>query len=276
MPLLDIQSFKSYRKYLNDLFLEEKHSTSGVTLAKFAQAFDMSLSALKMIMSGSRNLTVRNIHVIADALRLDEGSHQYFESLVLYEQSSSKGEKAFYKRRLKLLKKDQVNSTNSVRLSESRIISHWYYPALLIYLIDISKITEHNVLSELDFATISDSFRVSEPDIRKAVEHFKALGLLQAKTEEKIHFIFDKVSTTYPHRRYIKDVVGEGLRRMEQDFESRHSYFKAHTFTLKKGELQTLKEEYAGLIDRYMALASKDAMDLEVVQVNCQMFPISN
>jgi transcriptional regulator with XRE-family HTH domain len=80
--LPNLTSFGDYRKYLNILIENECATRPGLSMAAFAKSFGMSRSALSMVLSGARDVTLPFVHRIASALKLDHNDHALLVYLI--------------------------------------------------------------------------------------------------------------------------------------------------------------------------------------------------
>lgn len=265
-----IFSYSSVQRYLQDRFQLEKAQGKGVTLAKFASQLGMSGSMFNMIIEGSRKLSVEKAHDIAQAFRMTYEEEEYFEALLLSEQAPA-GQMSFYRRRLNRLKKSM--SVQRVSTSLNFILSQWYLPALLIYLVDIAELQDHG-LSQAQYDAIEQKFRIQRKDIDRAISEFRKAGFLTLKTGEKPHIVFSKLTTKIPQKAFIKSAIQESLRRVETDFENSETAFHSHTFSIHQDTIPELVSEYKALIEKHMASFDSADQTSMVVQTGFQLFPV--
>src|SRR4051794_37655805 len=103
--LKSVFEFKDFRVYLQHFYEFQKLTRPGYSYREFAVSAGLkSPNYLKLITGGKKRLTVTNIHQVARALKLNGSEHDYFETLVLWNQSKNKNEELFYKNRLSTLK----------------------------------------------------------------------------------------------------------------------------------------------------------------------------
>ncbi len=124
-----IFEYDNYRSFLKDFFAEQKRLKSFFSHRYFAHhAGFNSHSFCAYIMDGKRNLSHSSIKKMIKGLGIDGKKAQYFEALVLYNQSSSSQEKEDYYRILQRIRK----STEFYRVNNKQLAyyDHWYYPVI--------------------------------------------------------------------------------------------------------------------------------------------------
>lgn len=126
-----VYSFRNYREALTTFYSEMKKKDVGFTYASFSKKSDLaSPNYLKLIMDGKRDLTVANIHAFARGLGLEGAEIEYFEALVLENQSESDREKKYYSQKLKKIK--ATNSILTIHKKPSTLIAEPLKPAVLL------------------------------------------------------------------------------------------------------------------------------------------------
>lgn len=96
-----IFAYLSVREFLSDRFRQEK--IRGMTLATFAAQFELSGPMFKMIMKGTRNLSVYKAHDIAKLFQMTHEEQEYMEALLLAEQAPVTHQ-GYYEKRLAQIK----------------------------------------------------------------------------------------------------------------------------------------------------------------------------
>jgi uncharacterized protein (TIGR02147 family) len=265
-------SYHSYRPYLRDTYENEKRVSKGLTLTVFAQRLGLSASTFNMVLAGTRNLTVGNLHLIARELNLSSREHEYFESLVLMEQADDPQTRQYYSRKLKTISK--TARTKGLRVSDKRLLSSWLTPALLIYLIDIERINHPEKLATLDLEKLAKQFSLRPEQVRSLLSAIEDSGLLSVDAEEKVHIVFDKVNHHLPQKQYVQSVLAELARRIETEFESKQTLFRGYVFSVDREQLPGLKKELQDLFEKYMAKVSKKPEKNTLIQGLIGLFPI--
>lgn len=167
-------AYTDFRTYLKDVYREQKSRDRSFSYATFAKRAGLgSPNYLKLVMDGSRRLTVANIHTFASALGLSEDAHRYFETLVLENQAESAKERRYYRSRLK--EQRQAASLDVERLNPRGIMENPDTLALLVSAVD------RDLPSAIRFAT--QEVGIPEERAHSGMEHLLKMGIIQSDPE---------------------------------------------------------------------------------------------
>ncbi len=265
---------KNYREYLASVVELERKSGRGTSLRSFADRLGIGLSTFKMVLEGSRNLTVKNIHTVAKSLNLIREEHEYFENLVLRDQSDDREVWQYYNQKLGRLKLD--GKTRRLRISSSTVMQNWYMPAFLIYLLDVEDINS-NGFNEGCLERAAEIFKVSKASLQQAFDGLLKAGIITETPDHKYHIIFERVNGSLVKQRYLKEVFDECTKRITSEFENPLALFTAHTISLPRTSVKPFYDEYKDLLEKYMSIEGTDRSNAEILQICMQSVPmISN
>lgn len=261
LPLLE--AYRDYRQYIRDIIMDPSLNLEKIPLQRFAQAFGLGRSHLTMVLAGTRSLTIRHIHDIAYALHLDHEAHEYWESLVLYGQSKEDMDRTYYLKRM-----DQVRftrKTRSINVASKTLVSQWYIPAILVYLLDINCTKEHR-------KKLAQRLEIDPETLERTITQLELEGFLSFREAGSIHISFNRIVTMVSNRNYLKKVFEVGIHKMENHFDSKICLFDGTTFSISQEDIHFFIAEYKQLLDRYCSVAGQ-SQD-RVVQANIQFFPV--
>lgn len=261
---------QNFREFLAAIVEAEKSGGNGASLRSLAERLGIGLSTFKMVLDGSRNLTIRNIHVIATSLNLVKADREFFESMVLRDQAEEEDVWRYYDERMRQIKIE--TKANRVRVSDAKVMSAWYVPAFLIYLLDVEQISSRGITDGC-FERASKSLSIPAESLRKAFVGLNEAGVIAETPEQCYHIVFERVNATLVKQRYIREVSSECHRRIVKDFDDTRAMFTAHTLSLPTPMIRHFYDEYKQLVEKYMSYSS-DPKDLEVLQVCCQSVPL--
>jgi len=255
--MLNLLKYKSYRSFLKDHLEAGKKQSPPLTLAGFAKKLKMSPSALHMLLDGKRDLTVHNLHRMANALGLTEGEEDFFSALVHFEQAEEKNERTFYEKKLKISKAQ--SQVKLVRVSNKELLSDWFIPSLLVYALDQTDQTDKGGQeSGINYDKIQAQLGLSADRAKSIFGYLSDLGILVEDREAgKIHIVFDKLSPSFSKKNFLKKLLNEVQRRIENDFQSTESYFEAHTLNLCPDRFAEFIVDYKALLESYIARGPK-------------------
>lgn len=176
-----IYDYLDYRGFLKDRFLDVKKKNPLFSYQSFSRmAGAKSTSFLKLVIDGKRNISDDGIGMIARGFRMSEPERKYFECLVKFNQAKVHEEKDRYFR--ELAKNKRLLAAKPLAVSQYRLLSHWYYVAIL----ELVRVPSEQ---SKDVSWIQKRLRPSleAKDIRTAVDELIKLNLLAVN--EKRGFI---------------------------------------------------------------------------------------
>lgn len=245
---MDIYKFKSYRQFVKEMMKASKKSSHPLTLASVSKKMTITAPALQMILAGKRDLTADNIHKLASAIRLSGAEVDYFEKLVRFEQSKDSKTKAYYSLQLKSLNQSEVTTAKT---SNQDLLSQWYMPVLLVYLMDEAYRPKTNELL-IDYPKIKKHLGLHEQAAKAYLHRLQELGVLEFRKKGQVHVVFEKVSSYFSQRQYLKRVLSVMPNLLDQHFDERTGFFEASTFSMDPERLENFRKDYKALVSRYL------------------------
>lgn len=262
---------ESYREYLAAVVEVEKSAGRGASLRILAERFGIGLSTFKMVLDGSRNLTVRNVHRISVALNLTAQEREFFECMVMRDQSEDEDVRAHYARKLRTFQISQ--KSKRFRVSSSAVLQNWFVPAFLVYLLDVEKIQTRGFSDDV-LKRASNALGIPCETLQTTFRKLEKDGILKPVADSKYHIVFERVSGALSKQKFLKDVFEEGLQRLSREFDNPHAHFSAHTVSMPSSMVPRFFDEYKALVEKYMGY-DLDGGEVEILQVCAQAFPVS-
>ncbi|MBS1983275.1 MAG: TIGR02147 family protein [Bdellovibrionales bacterium] len=267
-----IYSYRDYRVFLRDFYVEQKSMRKGYTYNSFSKTAGIrSPNYLKLVIDGQRNLTTVNIQQFARALSLLGDELEYFESLVLYNQAQLSQEKRFYKRRMNLLKSSK--SPNLVHSAPSELLKHWAYPAALLSLHRQQVAQGRDRLQKLLF--------VSADEADSLVKKFLDLGLLVQAKDGTLSVSSDQVVLNDPRalsrlqKYFLEGQLNCSLKAFRVGYSKGEAKFVSHCLTVPRDSLADVAAKIRSFLEDLTATFDRDlesTSDFDVVQINAQIF----
>lgn len=264
-----ISSYSSYRHYLRDFLNSKKESLSGFSQASFAKKSGFSPSALVMIIEGKRNLTIGKIFDLAQTMKLDSQDHDYWESLVHFEQAKSENEKNFYQKRLR--KEKRQRKLNAIETGDRQLINDWRTSIILCYLLDLRA---HEKSGELNIARIGKALGLKKSDVEEKLRKLEESGILEKAGDGEVHIAFEKMGRLIARQQYLAKVIDVSKDKMKTRFQDPNSYFEGHTFSVSESGIREFKAEYKKLVEKYMAKKLEPNKNLRIAQAYTSIFPV--
>ncbi len=270
-----IQNYQCFRTFLKDLYQYEKKYNKEVSLDKFVSKLNMSSSALRHIISGSRNLTIESLHNIASVFLFSYNEREYFEALTLWNQSKSAEEKAYYSERMGQIK--QTYNEKVLHLPATKVLSQWYIPSVLVYIKDHASWNDDRtkfILEKEKLDRLSKKLSLDMMTLKKSIEKLRDFPNLFNEEGKSIQIILDKKSSDNAQKQYLISVNQNGISRIQRNFHRKDCYFVACSANLTKESFSSLKEKLRTLIDSEVTSVDPNAKNLTLHQMNFNIYPI--
>ena len=269
----NITEYLNYRQFLQDLYLSKKKDNASYSYRVFVNKGELgSPSHLKMVIDGSRNLTLNTIPKYLKAIGFKKKvESQFFELLVHYNQESNADQKIKYFNDIMALKRKQGLSL--LEKHQFDLLAHWFHVAIYV-LIDLN-----DFRNDVDWISERLRKKVSAKQITDAIESLEALGLIQKDEVKGYRQTSGALSTADDLQhlsvyRYHKDMIELALDSLTND-SSEVREFNGVTLKISKEKLPLLKEKIRTFRREINELTSNmDGLD-QVYQLNVQLFPLT-
>ncbi len=273
MKKITLYEYSDYRKYLHDYYLSQKEKGAhGFSYRIFSERAGLrSPNYFKMVMEGSRNLSLKMIHRFAKALKLDQRQQAFFEALVQFNQSTDPEEKDFYFR--KMITFREYRQSTQLVVDQYEYLSRWYYVA----------IREMLALEDFNPDPKEIAYRLNPPiHERQAEEALKLLlqlGLITKGSRGKLKQKESKLATeetiaSIAAFNYHRQMIRLGMEALSESAELRE--ISAITMALPMAELPNLKKKvFQFLMDLQNWLDEIPQSSKEIYQLNFQLFPLT-
>lgn len=263
-----LYAFSSYREYLS-AFLAHTKRTAGTGLKELAQmAGFRSPSAMAMILSGKRRLSLPSAERLATAGGLNASEQKYLLLLVRLENALSPSEQVEIKEKLFLLKSRLPKSELS--MAHYRVLAYWYYPA--IYAMAATGDLEYSA------ARIAERLgpEISIREVKSAVGDLINIKLLEL-VENKLRQVHgplttqDEIRSVAVHR-YHQSMLGRAQQALDLPLEERE--FSGLTITVPPHRVAEVKEQIRQF-RKQLSESLTPADPGNVYQLNLQFFPLA-
>ncbi len=269
----DIFNYLNYREFLKDATQELKEKTS-FNLRAFAKSAGIRAPGyLKMVIEDKRSLTEETAAKFAIALGLEKKEKKFFETLVLYNQTSDPDQKKKYFEKLnKLLPRSQDFMKEK---RENRYYSRHYYVCIreMVVLKDFRE--DYKWIAKRCFPKISPS------QAKEAVDTLLDLGLLSRDENSKLvqteSFVHTEdrqtqIAETYHYHETVLNKARRALGKLPQD---ERNYY-ALTLPMPAKMFKEVVDDYYAFRDKIIQKVNEQGDDFdEVYQINFQVFPVT-
>jgi uncharacterized protein (TIGR02147 family) len=269
----DIYSYRNYRKFLSERTAQLK-AEKRFNLRAFAKRAGIKAPGyLKMVVDGRRNLTVETAEKFCRALEITGREKEYFEKLVLYNQTRDPDLKKTYYDELSRLRPRTQHYVAEQQHSQYFSRPHYVFIREMVVLKDFRE----------DYKWIAK--RCSPPirptEAKEAVEALLNLGLLKRNAQGNLEQTEDFVRTediqtqiaeAYHYHEAMIDLARHALARLPQ--KERNYY--ALTMPMPKEMFDEVVDEFYAFRDRVLEKISNAGKPHDdVYQINFQLFPVT-
>ncbi len=270
--MINVFEYLDYRKLLKDLYENRKKKQPTFSYRFIGQkAGFKSAGFFSNILQGRRNISSNIIFKFAELFNFNKKQTEYFELLVLYDQSTEHSRKKYYFEKLLAMRKSKVHELTA---EQYQYFDKWYNVAIRELLNYFPFRGDFNQLGKMLNPPISAS------EARKSVNLLLKLGLIEER-EDHTYRVTNKTITSYPHVPLVAihnfqlatmDLGKEAIDRFPRDKRS------VSTLTL------SLSKESYKAIEEKLAIFRRDVLDLvkndrnrvdRVYQFNFQIYPLS-
>jgi uncharacterized protein (TIGR02147 family) len=263
--------YLDYREYLRDFYRSEKQRRRTFSYRSFSRRIGVkSPGHLKRVVDGERNLTGTMALKYAKVIGLKSDEARYFSALVQFNNATSSSDRDDAYGTLVTFRRYREAHRLDVRHAE--YCSHWYVPAI------------RELAARPDFRNdpewIAAELRpaISAKEAAAALETLFELGFLRDEggvIRQRSPVVSTGTQTDWVHvARYHRAMMQRASEAID-NFPAEERDLSSVTLCVPKSDLPGLKKRVAqfrrSLLSHY-----EDRPSEQVVQVNIQLFPLSN
>ncbi len=269
---VDIFQFLDYRTYLRAFYDAEKHASRTFSYRAFSMRVGVSSpNHLKRIMDGERSLRGELVERYAKALGLSQSERRYFAALVQFTDAGDSKQREQAYRVLRSFRQYQ----DAHQLDESHAAYHesWYIPAVR------ELASRHGFRADPAWIAAQVRPKIKVREARAALETLFALGLLSEVDGEVVKA--DAVLTTGAQTRgahitRYHRVMLERASACIDEFPAAERDLSAITCCVDADSLPAFREMIADFRRQCVAFAEQSKRPRQVLQLNIQLFPLTN
>jgi uncharacterized protein (TIGR02147 family) len=268
--MLSLYSYDDYRAYLADFYAEKKQRDPQYSYKSFSIAAGIkSPNYLPLVIDGTRSLTTANIQQFAQALKLRPDETEYFEALVLWNQSKSPLEQKYYRGRLDRKKRERP--ARIAKASPITVMKEWYAPAVLILAhgrsnADAIKKCREALGLERDLVASTLQRLLEARVLRRESE------VLKISSDQLTYH--DPRSLNQTQEAFLHSQLEQSLRAFRRDYKKKAAKFLSHTLTAPPDSLEAIQAEFVAFMETLTQKMDEKVVadDATVLQFNIQIF----
>jgi uncharacterized protein (TIGR02147 family) len=268
----DVLHYSNYRTYLADYY-EFKKSESPIFSYRFfaGKAGLTSPNYLKLIMDGQRNLTKKSLVKFAAALGLKGLRAEFFENLVFFNQAKATSDRnEFYGKILRTRAKAGLKKLDEAQF---QLYSHW----------------RHIVVRELaalkgfrpDASWVAKRLgkAITEKEAEESLNLLGRLGLLKKTAngfaQSDVNITTSDEVRSLLVKNYHHQMIGMAATSLD-NLPAGKRDVSSITIPIRTRDFAKLKEQIQLMRKELLNLAAEPGAGEDVVQVNIQIFPLTD
>jgi uncharacterized protein (TIGR02147 family) len=265
--------YLDFRAYLGDLFAFHKGQNDAFSHREFARRAGFAApNFLQLVIGGQRNLTHKSSAQVAKGFGLKSRERDFFACLVQMNQAKTHTERNRHYQSMTSLR-----SPGSIKQLESAsydYFSHWYIPVIR----EVASWGDGR-RSAAEIAALLNP-PVTAKEAERALKVLTELQLLRQEADGR-WVQSDAALTTGPEVRslvvanYHRAMIRLGDEAIERH-PSQERDISALTLGISRERLPELKQKIAAFRRELLELAARDEEPQQVVQINFQLFPLTN
>lgn len=267
----DLIHYSDYRQYLADYHRWRKQDDARFSLRRFAKEIGFSShTLLRYILEGQRNLSKRTLVKVSLALGLSGPRADFFENLVFFNQAGSLQEKDhFYQ---KLLAADKTRGMMKMEARQFEALKTWYHIAIR----ELLNLGAFKPNPEWIARTLLPSIETREA--RDSLKLLLESGLIR-RTANGYCAVNDAIRTddeTMPL--FVRNYHLEMLELAKRSLDSvppEQRDISSVCMTIREADFPKLKKQIQLMRKELRVFAAEGKQAERVVQVNIQLFPLS-
>ena len=269
---VSIFDYVDYRLFLKEWFEAAKSTRASMSYRKLSQLAGLkSTNFILLIIQGKGNLSEETGLKIAQALKLNKHETEFFRNLILFNQAEDPETKDRHYRQL--LKSRKFQALKPLAADQYEYCSTWYHAAI------------RELVSSPDFDGSPEWLsrrlfpKVSAAEARASLALLEKLGLIHRAEDGRLKQASALLSTgaevfsvaLFHYHLNMLDLTGKALHELPAEERD----VSALTLGVKKSRLPELKKMIQHFRQEVLKSVAEDESAEEVLQVNIQMFPLT-
>jgi len=271
--MINVFEYTDYRLLLRDLYEERKKAQPIFSYRYIGQKVGFSSAGyFSNIIQGRRNISSDLVFKFAELFKFNKRETEYFEALVLYDQSKEHSQKKYHYEKILSMRKSKVGQLSA---DQYEYFDKWYYVAVRELLNFFPFKGDYQELSLMLRPSITPR------EAKAAIDLLERLKLVRKKTDGTFEVTESNI-TSYPNVPLVAvhnfqiaamDMAKQALDRIPQDKRS----ISTVSLSCSAETYQAIFERVAALRREIQELVKNDPGKVDrVYQFNFQVYPLTN
>ncbi len=267
----DVLQYTNFRVYLRDYYEFKKQTQAAFSLRFFAEKAGLSSHAhLKLTIDGKRNITKSTVTKLIHGIGLEKQRAVYFENLVFFNQATTDEEKhAYYEQLVKASPRSKLRKMDNAQF---RIFREWHHSVIL------EMVALRSFRPIPDWVSKKLNGAVTPAQVQESFELLLELGLL-VKTANGFRQRDPMITTDDEVQDMMVKLYHQQMLRISMnklsELPSQERDFSCLTFSIRRQDFPNLKKHIQLMRKELLDFSAKPGEAEDVVQVNIQLFPLT-
>lgn len=268
--MINVFDYLDYRKFLKEFYEEKKAQKPTFSHRYIASATGIDSSTFTKVINKQRNLSLNLAAKLIRVLKFKKKEADYFNLLILFDQSDNHEEKKMYLEQILSLRSVE---TKTLDAQEYEYFENWYFIAIRELLGFYRFKDDFNTLAAILTPPISPK------EAKKAITRLEALGLIH-KNDKGYYEPTERHVTTGDNwasvaiTNYQLSTLRLAVEAVTR-FPRRSIDFSTMTLKLSEAGLELVREKMKQLRKELAALEGSEPNPTSVYQVNLNAFPLT-
>lgn len=267
----DIFQYTDYRKFLRDFYEAKKAAQKGYTHRYISKALGFkSTGSFAQILQGKTNISTQMITNFVGFLKLKKEEGDYFELMVLFNQSKSHAEKKRYFEKVIAFPKSNFKVVDSAQYA---YYEKWYYSVIREILAFYPFKDDYKELAKMLEP------QISQAEAQKAVKLLEDLNFVKQDENGYYKKVDAIITTGYEAKSLaINQFTLETMELAKASMDSlprEERSLSTLTLSMPEDGYQMLEEKIKGFRRELLELAKNSEAPKRVLVVNFQIFPVT-
>lgn len=267
--MFNIFEYTNYREALSDFYNWKKRTDPKMSHRFIAQRTGFSVGVFSHVVKGKSNIAPDKIIRYSKLMKLSKKESEYFETLVLYEQTKESDRKKQLFEKLMRLNKNDVKPLS---FDYYEFYNKWYYSAVR-EILDCTHFKN-------DYARLARRVKpeITETQAEEAITLLARLGMIKKDSYGLYRKVDAFVYTgseehSFMLKNFVTEMIDLGKKSIDSPKDER--FISWQTISVNSEYYSELVEEVQDFQKRLMAIAEKSKDEDSVYQINMQLFPLT-
>lgn len=267
--MFNIFDYTNYREALSDFYSWKKSTDPKMSHRYIAQRTGFSVGVFSHVVRGKSNIAPDKIIRYAKLMKLSKKENEYFEALVLYEQTKESDRKQQLFEKIMRLNKGDIKPLS---FDYYEFYNKWYY-SVIREVLDCTHFKN-------DYARLAKRLRpeITATQAEEAIMLLERLGMIQRDE----YGLYRKVDAfvyagseehSFMLKNFVTEMIELGKSSIETPKDER--FISWQTISVNSDYYAELVEEVQDFQKRLVAIAEKSKDEDSVYQINMQLFPLT-